>query len=101
MYWARHEKMNDALKNVLRYLLIHNIIGGKHIPEHIMLKMNVAHLRPFERREFFKEYKSLINQDYIFKQKKRTGKNYDEHISLNAGHVEEINSWLEETNEVE
>jgi hypothetical protein len=93
--------MNDALKNILRYLLAHNIICGKHIPEQMILKKYIAPLRPFEQREFFTEYKSLINQNYVFRQKKRTGKGYEEHISLNARFIEEISSWLSETSEVE
>jgi hypothetical protein len=93
--------MKDALKDALRYLLKQNIIGGKHIPERFILKRYISLLRPFERREFFKEYKSLINQNYIFRQKKRTGKGYEEHISLNAQFIEEISLWLSETSEVE
>jgi hypothetical protein len=92
--------MNDALKNVLLVLLNHRIIGGKHTPERIALS-NISALRPYERREFFKDYKSLINQGYIFKQKKRTGKGYEEHISLNPSYVDVMNSWVYENNEVE
>jgi hypothetical protein len=87
--------MNEALKDVLQYLLHNKIIGGKHIPERIALS-NISALRPYERREFFKDYKSLINQGYIFKQKKRTGKGYEEHISLNTAYVDDMKSWIKE-----
>jgi hypothetical protein len=85
--------MNDALKNILLNLLHNRIICGRHTPERIALS-RVSILRPYERREFFKDYKSLINQGYIFRQKKRTGKGYEEHISLNPEHIEEIKHWL-------
>jgi len=86
--------MNDALKNVLQYLLHHHVIGGKHIPERFIIKIKTIPLNKFQRREFFRDYKSLINQEVIFRQKKRTGKGYEEHISINPSYVEDIESWI-------
>ena len=91
--------MNDALKDVLRYLLRQKVIGGKHIPERCVINKKIMRLRLPERREFFKEYKSLINQGYIFRQKKRTGKGDEEHVSLNPEVINDMKAELSEEGE--
>ena len=81
--------MNKAIQALLTTLLNKRKIGGSHIPEQLMLSSKTKWLSKGERREFNKEYKELINNQVILRSKKRTGKGYDWHISLNPKSVEQ------------
>jgi len=87
--------MNNAIRAFLTTLLNQRIIGGKHTPEEKIIKSKTRWLDKQEKKEFNKEYKQLINEEIVLKVKKRTGKAYDWHISLNPKKVQEIIRWLE------
>ena len=82
--------MNKAIRALLTTLLNKRKIGGSHIAEQLMLSSKTKWLSKDERREFNKEYKELINSQVILRSKKRTGKGYDWHISLNPKSVEQV-----------
>ena len=81
--------MNKAIKALLTTLLNQRKIGGNHIPEELIIGSKTRWLNKEEKRDFKKEYKELINNQTILKVKKRTGKGFDWHISLNPQSVEE------------
>ncbi|MBW2990659.1 hypothetical protein KY348_03055 [Candidatus Woesearchaeota archaeon] len=86
--------MNQAIQALLTTLLNQRIIGGKHTVEHRIIKSKTKYLGKQERKEFSKEYKELVKEGIIIRAKKRTGKGYDWHISLNAKKVREVIRWL-------
>ncbi|MBW2965717.1 hypothetical protein KY342_01285 [Candidatus Woesearchaeota archaeon] len=69
-------------------------IGGSHIPEDKTLK-RIRWIEDKERKAFEKEYKDLINNGYIFRQKKKTGKGSDWHISLNPKRLKDLYDLLQ------
>lgn len=87
--------MNRAIKALLMSMLNQKIIGGKHTVEDRIIKSKSKWLDKKEKKEFEKEYKELVKQEAIIRMKKRTGKRYDWHISLNAKKVNEMIRWLE------
>ena len=82
--------MNKVLKDLIRTLLNKNKIGGNHTPEDNIIKSKTKWLDKKEKRKFEKEYKKLINEEYINKGKKRTGKGTGWHISLNPKTLKEL-----------
>jgi hypothetical protein len=46
--------------------------------------------RAYDRSEFDKAYKEIINQGLILRMKKRTGKGSDWHISINPKKIKEV-----------
>lgn len=86
--------MNRAINALLMTLLNQRIIGGRYAVEHRIIKAKTRWLDRKERKEFEKEYKELVNQGIIIRAKKRTGKGYDWHISLNPKRVDEVTRWL-------
>lgn len=82
--------MNVALKAILRTLLSKRIIGGKHTPEDKFLKSKTKWLDGSEKKEFEKEYKEIVNERIIIREKKRTKKSSDWHISLNPRKLKEL-----------
>jgi hypothetical protein len=86
--------MNRTLRDVIRTLDSKRIIGHKHIPEDKLLNQKIKWLKREERKQFEKEYKELINRGLIIRLKKRTGKDYDWHISLNPRKLKEINEMI-------
>jgi len=87
--------MQRAIKTIIVVLLNKRKIGGVHIPEKKVLK-RLGWIEDNERKEFEKDYKNLINQGCIFRQKKKTGKGSDWHISLNPKRLKELYELLEE-----
>lgn len=81
--------MNKAIKALLTTLLNQKKIGGNHAPEKQLLISKIRWLGKEERKEFEKEYKELLNNEIILRAKKRTGKGFDWHISLNPKRVKE------------
>jgi hypothetical protein len=73
--------MNPALRAILVFLLNRRYIGGKHTPEKILIKRKTQWVK--EKNEFKKEYKQIINEGFVLRCRKRTGKGSDWHISLN------------------
>jgi hypothetical protein len=82
--------MNKALRAIINHMLNNRIIGEKHIPEKRIIKSRTKWLNKEERKEFKTEYEALIKNNIIFRTKKRTGKDYDWHISLNPRKLQEI-----------
>jgi len=81
--------MNKAIKALLTTLLSQRKIGGNHAPEKHLLVSKTRWLSKPEKKGFEKEYKELINNQTILRTKKRTGKGFDWHISLNPKSVKE------------
>jgi len=71
-------------------MLNKKIIGGKHIPEEKMIRNKTKWLQKEEYNEFDKEYRDAVNNQFILKLKKRTGKGSDWHISLNPRKLKEL-----------
>jgi hypothetical protein len=92
--------MNEKLKKMIGYMLRHHIIGAKHLPEDILIKHAIQYLDKSSQKEFYSEYHELLNQEYIIKLKKQTGKGSDWHISLNPEMIEKIDELLEVHDEV-
>lgn len=86
--------MNAAVKAVLICLLSRKYIGGSHTPEKKIVKSKTKWLEANEKKEFEKEYKSIVNKEIILRMKKRTGKGSDCHISLNPRKLSELNEIL-------
>lgn len=75
-------KINEPLINIntkklLASLINGNIVGGKHTPEHKIIKSKTKNLPKAERKQFFQEYEQLIKNQIILREKKRTKKDYD------------------------
>ncbi len=74
--------MLDETKRLLKQLWNKKYIGAKHIPEKKLLKRfyfsNQKTLKQFE-----KEFRDLVLKGIIMKERKRTGKGMDWHLSLN------------------
>jgi hypothetical protein len=85
--------MNRALEAVLITMLNRRYIGGRHTNEEQLIKAKTRWC--VERSGFESEYKTLINEGYIIKLKKRTGKGSDWHISLNPRKLRELKQLLE------
>ena len=81
---------------ILNKLMRSNVWGGKHTPVDFILKGLPEHLRvrPEGQRAIDKAFKALTNDAWICIQKKRTGKGYDDHVSLNQEKVAEIRTFM-------
>lgn len=86
--------MNQAIKAMLMTMLNQRIIGGKHTVENRIIKSKTRYLGKQERKDFSKQYKELVKEGIIIRAKKRAGRGYDWHISLNAKKVQEVIRWL-------
>jgi len=88
--------MNRGLRAVMLFLLNRRYIGGKHFPEKNLVKAKAIYFQKRERRNFEKEYKEAVNELFLLRSKKRTGKGSDWHISLNPNKLKELLEMLEE-----
>lgn len=86
--------MNSALRAILVFLLNKRYIGGKHFPEKKLIVSRTKYLEAKERKDFEKEYKQFINERFILRSKKRTGKGSDWHISLNPRKLKDLYELL-------
>ncbi len=95
--------MDENLKKFLKILLKKRYIGGKHTPESRFIKVIMQNARPESCRSFDKEYGQIINEGFVFRLKKRTGKGSDWHVSLNPEKLGELSELLsfDEANEDE
>jgi len=82
--------METAIKALFKTLFTKRYIGGKHTPEQNLIKSKIKWLNSKEQKQFWKEYKKVINEGIILRSKKRTGKDYDWHICLNSRKINEI-----------
>ena len=90
--------MNLVLKTILLFLIDKKYIGGKHIPEDKLIKSKTKWIDTKAKKEFEKEYKRMLNDSFILRLKKRTGKGSNWHISLNPRKLKElyeILSWAD------
>ncbi|MBU0459648.1 MAG: hypothetical protein KJ597_06680 [Nanoarchaeota archaeon] len=71
-------------------MLSKRYIGGKHTPEDKLIKSKTKWLESGEKREFEKEYKQLVNERILIREKKRTKKGLDWHIYLNPRMLKEM-----------
>ena len=84
--------MNTTLKAILVYLINKRYIGEKHTPEEKLVKSRSKWLKKDELKEFKKEYKK---HNWCFRRlKKRTGKGFDWHISIDHRCLQEIITLL-------
>jgi hypothetical protein len=86
--------MNDGLKDLLSMMLSRRIIGGKHIPERLMIRANTRWHSKQDQREFEKEYQRALNKRLLIRLKKRTWGGSEWHISLNPREIEEIRELI-------
>jgi hypothetical protein len=86
--------MNEILRIILRKLFLSRIIGSRHTPESRILRTYLRCRSIKERREFFRAYNDFINNYYIIRQKKRTKKGFDWHISLNQKKLVELREMI-------
>ena len=81
---------------ILEKLLRSNIIGGKHIPLDFIKKSIPEIYRNTHsgKKSFAHALKDLLNNQWLIIAKKRTGKDYDYHVSLNPRKIDEINEFV-------
>ena len=78
--------LNEHTKDVLRFLWLRKIIGGKHTPEGRVLKL-ITHLPSEKQREVVAEWEYCIKQlQWVFRMKK-TG---EWHVTINPKKLREI-----------
>ena len=95
--------MNDNIilqKLIIQKLIRTNTWGGKHILLDYITRGVPEHYRNTHKgiKIIAKTIKELTNKEWIIITSKRTGKGYDEHISLNPRKVSEIRQFLEINN---
>lgn len=79
-------ELRNGTKDILRFLLVRRIIGGKHTPEGRIQKL-IAHLPADEQKTVIGEWEYCIKQlQFVFRQKK-TG---EWHVSLNPKKLGEV-----------
>lgn len=81
---------------VLKRLIRSNMWGGKHTPLDFIMKglPENFRMRPEGKRAIDKALKEMTNDEWLNIEKKRTGKGYDDHISLNQERAAEIQQFL-------
>lgn len=91
--------MEKPTESILLFLLNKHYIGGKHFPEHKLLVSRTKWLGKEERKVFEKEYRSMIDQNYFVRLKKRTGKSAEWHISINPEKLKDIFEMIKDEKE--
>lgn len=89
--------MITAVKKViLRRLVNANIWGGKHTPQAFVIKGVPQRIRHtvHGRRVIKKAFKELLGDEWIRLAPKRTGRETEDHVSLNPRKVREIREFL-------
>jgi len=84
--------MHNTLKDIIKKMLLRNIIGGKHVPEMQFLNHFIRHLPKSEQKAIWSEYYSI--RDCFIRLKKRTGKGSEWHISINPKERKKLLSYL-------
>lgn len=87
------EIKSQSIRALLEYLLNKKIFT-RHKPEKKVLNFKTKWLSKEDKKEFEKEYKELINEMIILREKKRTGKGEDWHIRLNPRKLKEVGEKL-------
>jgi hypothetical protein len=91
--------MNEGIIKILIFMFSKKIIGHKHFPEDFMIKSRIKNLPKDIQKEFYKEYHGLINKDYLWRIKKRTGHGTEWHISINPEYISELKEMIGEIDE--
>lgn len=86
--------MNKILKSVLLCLFNKKYIGKKHTPEEKLIKSKTKWANDKDVNSFKKEYKNYINERFILRNKKKTKKSSDWHISLNPRKLKKLFKML-------
>ena len=86
--------MNRVLRAVITHLLSKRCIGGKHTPEDKLIKSKAKWIDKKENKQFQKEYSTFKKEGFIICLKKRTGKSFDWHISLNPRKLKELHEII-------
>lgn len=89
--------VNVLKRLILQKLIRANLWGGKHTPLHFIKKGIPEHYRntPRGKRDVEKALGELAKEGWVIILSKRTGKGYDDHISLSSKKVSEIKQFLE------
>lgn len=82
--------MHAATRAILLTLLNKRYIGGRHTPEDKIVQQKIRYLSKEEKKIFGQEYKRLVNEQFLLREKKRTKGDYDWHISLNPKKLKQI-----------
>lgn len=69
-------------------------IGKKHTPEDKLIISKTKWIDTKAEKGFKKEYKRMLNEGFILRLKKRTGKGSNWHISLNPKKLKELYEML-------
>lgn len=91
--------MNDSLRKILNILWARKCVGGKHAPEDRIIVPKIKWMNKNEQKQFMKEYQYFVDNAFVLRFKKRTGKGTDWHISLNPEKIDELLSSLGIENE--
>jgi hypothetical protein len=86
--------VNGALRAIILHMLNKRYIGNKHLPEDLIVKRKIKWLSNKDVSEFESEYKKMINEGFIIKLKKRSGKGSDWHLSLNPRKLDELKTLI-------
>jgi hypothetical protein len=89
--------MDGGIKRLLEVMIGRHYIGGKHFPEKRLLRMASYHID--DKRQFESQYRRLLNDWIIIRAMKRTGKQYDCHISINPRRIKEVKEIIGGKNE--
>ena len=69
---------------MIAVMMNQHIVGHKHIPEMLLIKSRIKNLSKQQQKEFMDEYSRLVNMDYFWRLKKRTGKGTECHNLIGA-----------------
>jgi len=91
------EEVDTLRKFILQRLIRGNVWGGKHIPLDFVIKGTPEHYRNTHKGKKIiqKALKILLHDEWILVLVKRTGKGFDNHVSLNPRKVHEIQQFLQ------
>ena len=92
--------MNDALRDMLKEMIVSHYIGGRHIPEDRLIIRRLKLMNKHFQKEFYSEYHEYINRGFFIRLKKKTGKGTDYHISLDPGFIAEIRELVRLKDEI-
>lgn len=91
------EEIIELKKQMLQKLVRARVWGGKHTPLDFLSNGLPEHYRKTHqgKKILGEVLKELVNSEWIILAIKRTGKDSDEHVSLNPRKVAEIQQFLE------
>ena len=93
-------KLCKSAEAVLAYLYNKRIFN-RHKPEDKVLRFKARWNDKAEQNEFEKDYKMLVNEGIILRERKRTGKGSDWHIRINPKKAAEVQELVYSALEVQ